>query len=113
MQTLDHGWLPAGVREKCTEPRSYPVETSDGAMLRRNRRFLRENELNDKSVEVDAEQNIINDWNTDTIDGNNNSNGESNDSVYRTRSGRPSVKPQRLVENNELSLNYLHRCLEM
>ena len=76
-------------------------------MLRRNRRFLRKSESIGKPVEVNAEQNIINDCNTDTADGNNNSNGESNDSVYtyRTRSGRPSVKPQRFVENNELSVN--------
>ena len=37
MQTPDgdHGWLPAVVREKCTESRSYHVETSNGAILRR------------------------------------------------------------------------------
>ena len=60
MQTPDYGWLPAVVRQKCTEPRSWRVETSDGAMSRRNRGFLRESELIGKSVDFHAEQNIIN-----------------------------------------------------
>ena len=29
-------WLPAVVREKCQEPRSYVVETQNGRVLRRN-----------------------------------------------------------------------------
>ena len=36
------GWTPAVVRQACTEPRSYIVETPSGQVLRRNRRHLKE-----------------------------------------------------------------------
>ena len=35
-------WNPATVVGKCSEPRSYMIETPNGAVLRRNRRHIRE-----------------------------------------------------------------------
>lgn len=37
-----HTWLPAVVKSICKEPRSYIVETNEGSLLRRNRKFLKE-----------------------------------------------------------------------
>ena len=38
----DQSWEPAIIKEKCSEPRSYIVELSNGSKVRRNRRFLKE-----------------------------------------------------------------------
>lgn len=37
-----HHWVPASVKEVCTEPRSYVVATPSGSTLRRNRRHIAE-----------------------------------------------------------------------
>ena len=40
---VDHKWRPAVVIERDKEhPRSYMIQTAEGSMLRRNRRFLRD-----------------------------------------------------------------------
>ena len=38
----EQSWTPGIIKEKCKEPRSYFVEMSNGSVLRRNRRFLKE-----------------------------------------------------------------------
>ena len=40
--TNEQSWTPGTIKEKCNEPRSYVVEMSNGSVLRRNRRFLKE-----------------------------------------------------------------------
>ena len=35
-------WIPVTVQAKCPEPRSYLVQTPNGSVIRRNRRFLQE-----------------------------------------------------------------------
>ena len=36
------GWLPGVIHGKCDEPRSYLVQTPNGSVVHRNRRFLSE-----------------------------------------------------------------------
>ena len=36
------GWVPGTVKQKCDEPRSYTVQTPNGRVVRRNRKFLQE-----------------------------------------------------------------------
>ena len=36
------GWVPGIVKQKCDEPRSYTVQTPNGRVVRRNRKFLQE-----------------------------------------------------------------------
>lgn len=35
-------WVPGTVKARCSEPRSYMVQTPNGSVVRRNRRFLKE-----------------------------------------------------------------------
>ena len=46
-------WMPARVKECCTEPRSYVVVTPNGRELRRNRRHIRDIEPVKKRVRFD------------------------------------------------------------
>ena len=41
-QLPNASWEPATVRECCPDERSYVIETPNGSVLRRNRRFLKE-----------------------------------------------------------------------
>ena len=79
-------WNTAVVKEKCTEPRSYIIETPNGRQLRRNRNHLRD--INPvKSVHFEDEPTKSKPVTE-----------QPQSSGYRTRSGRTTNPPQRFIQ---------------
>jgi len=108
-----HKWIPAVVHSRRSEPRSYNVETTNGRVLRRNRRHIRETGENRDIHENDNIQD--NNEHTETMqtraslyaNGKPNAHAQVNarantrtcneqNQIYHTRSGRPVIKPDKL-----------------
>ncbi|XP_014673078.1 PREDICTED: uncharacterized protein LOC106813460 [Priapulus caudatus] len=95
-------WSPAKVIEKCLEPRSYMVETPNGGILRRNRKQLRETPWVPKRVHFqDGMKDLIPNRIPKPAESTCEPKGsgrdvQASDTSNRTRSGRISVKPDRL-----------------
>lgn len=100
-------WKPAKVIEVADTPRSYIVETSEGAVLRRNRRHLHKDTSQDQSstkvnMETNVEINRETKQSTSNVEQQSQSSGSPQQQAnnveegYRTRSGRLVKVPNRL-----------------
>uniref|UniRef100_A0A8C9SGK0 Gypsy retrotransposon integrase-like protein 1 n=1 Tax=Scleropages formosus TaxID=113540 RepID=A0A8C9SGK0_SCLFO len=87
-------WTPGKAITQCPEPRSYVVETSSGASLRRNRRHLREAHPPPSSTTSQSDTPKITDDTIQECPVTKTEVGNHPD-VIRTRSGRAVKKPDR------------------
>lgn len=107
------GWVPGVIKEKCIEPRSYMVQTPNGRVLRRNRRFLQELSPNAaaKLTFSNAEQPISSGVNAESVKETNQIDKAKQvqfkdtakvvsigDNIPPRRSGRTAAKPTRFIE---------------
>ena len=94
----DKVWLPNGtsgtVSEQLTSPRSYNIVTSSGT-VRRNRRHLTQQPISNE-VQNDEQTPTSENISEQTIP-----ETESNHPQLRTRSGRLSQPPKRLIEETD------------
>ena len=97
------GWEQGVIRRQCQEPRSYVVESENGNWLRRNRRHIQTTtpSVLDRVVEAQVReehgQSDASTWqnsNEQQLE-NETMEGETYQTVYRTRSGRAVRKPER------------------
>ena len=84
------------VTEKCTEPRSYKVETKSGSTIRRNRNDLKKesNAVADQLCAQSDEEEVQESNEGDELSTQGN-NEESTRDFYVTRYGRTSKPPKR------------------
>ena len=112
-------WIPAVVKDKCMEPRSYLVVTPNGKTLRRNRSHLRSLAPAKKKVRFDDDKRIATQGTskeqncaksdvaqtqsshgqTELVTDSSVNKDKNSDLVYHTRSGRAVRKPPRLIES--------------
>ena len=89
-------WNPGTIKEVCPEPRSYLVQTPNGGILRRNRRFLKE--ISQKPNEKLTFRENMSDIADPDVTGSQVDNAEPTVGESVRRSSRTVVKPKRYIE---------------